>query len=168
MSAPPAERITELAPFWDSVSIHEAGHAVIGVLLGVPVDHVQLSYQRVNLLRWEVTGWTAIGPGGCGADLEENIDVLFTLGGLEAEALHITTTCGISLGRARAEVAGRKSNQRDMHDLTASLPASGTTLDEATAWVQATLHDHWQTITYVAAALRDHRFLSGADVARLV
>lgn len=164
MSTPSAE----LAPFWESVSIHEAGHAVVGVLLGVPVHHVQLSYQRVAMLRWEVVGWTAIGPDGHGADLEERTDVLFTLAGLEAEALWIANTQNTHLDRARAAVESRKANQRDVQDLAASLPDSGLTLDEACTWVLETLLDQWQTVTYVAAALREQRFMSGADVARLV
>lgn len=168
MTAPSAERIAELASLWESVSIHEAGHAVAGIVLGVPVDHVQLSYQRVNLWRWEVVGWTAIGPGGHGADLDEDIAVRFMLAGLEAEALWISAATGIPLDQVRGEVQSRKANQGDVDQINACLPDSGLTLDQACDWVHDTLHDQWQTVTYVAEALREHRFLSGTDVARLV
>jgi hypothetical protein len=168
MSAPSAERIAELAPFWESVSVHEIGHAVVGARLGVPVHHVHLDYQRVSLLRWEVSGWTAIGPGGQGADVEADVEVLFTLAGLEAEAMWISTTHGSSLHRARAQVEGRKANRGDVDDITTCLPESGYTFDQATGWVHDTLTAYWNTVTYLAAALREQRYVSGADVARLI
>lgn len=168
MSAPPAERVAELAPFWASVSVHEAGHAVMGVLRGIPVHHVQLSYQRVGILRWEVVGWTAIGPGGRGATVEADDEVLFTLAGLEAEALWISTTQGIGLDQARAAVESRAANRADVDSITACLPESGYDLNEACAWVQDTLLDQWQTVTYVAEALREQRFLPGSAIASLV
>lgn len=168
MSAPSAERVAELAPYWKSVSIHEAGHAVVGVLLGVPVHHVRLDYQRVGFLRWEVVGWTAIGPRGRGADLDDRDAVLFTLAGLEAEALWISSTTGIDLDRARAKVQSRHANQGDVDQINACLPDSHITLDQAAAWVNATLHDQWQTVLYLAETLREHLVVSGTDVARLV
>lgn len=169
MPGPSAERAAELNPFWESVSIHESGHAVVGVLLEIPVHHIRLRYEQVGVFgRWEVAGYTAIGTDGAGADIHERDSALFVLAGLEAEALWLNTQHGIPLGRARAQVEARRANRGDVDELAASLPGSGITFDQALGWVNSTLCDQWQAITYAAAALREHQHLTGADIARLV
>jgi len=168
VSAPSADRVAELAPMWESVSVHEAGHAVVGVLLDVPVHHVRLDYLQVGFLgRWEVDGYTGIGDTGVSAIVEEHVGVRFALAGLEAEALWLSTT-GIPLARARAEVQTRHANLGDVQQINDCLPGSGITFDQALTWVDATLHDHWQTVTYLAETLRQDRYVTGADVARLI
>lgn len=169
MSAPSADRVTELVPMWESVSVHEAGHAVVGVLLGVPVHHVRLDYQQVSLLgRWEVVGYTGIGPNGHSAELDERDAVLFVLAGLEAESLWISAANHVSLPRAQAEVESRKASRGDVDTITACLPDSGLTLDQARDQAQGLVLHHWQSIENVATALREHRYLPGTAVARLV
>jgi hypothetical protein len=166
---PSAERVAELAPFWESVSIHEAGHAVVGVLLGVPVHHVRLDYQPTGFLgsRWEVSGYTGIGSDGRSAVLDEKAAVLFTLAGLEAEALFISGRDHIALRHAQAEVESRRASRGDLRTITACLPDSGLTLDEASFEAHCLVIDHWSSIENVAAFLRDHRYMPGFAVARL-
>lgn len=168
MSAPSLARIAELAPFWESVAMHEAGHVLVGHELDVPLHHVRLDYERAGLLRWEVAGYTAIGPGGRGADLDENIAVHFMLGGLEAEALWISAAHDVPLKRAQAEVESRHANRGDIDTIAACLPDSGITLGQARAWVQDTLLARWQTVEIIAAELRNHRYLTGTAIARLI
>lgn len=166
MSAPSAARIAELAPAWESVSVHEAGHAVVGCLLGIPISHLTLTYERAGLFQWTVRGRTEVAGGTVvGEDHEE---LLFALAGLEAEAMWICSTTGARIGHVRREVESRDANQGDVQEIADSLPGSGYTLDQAVAWVHETLHQHWQAVTYLAEALRETGFLPGAEVARLV
>jgi hypothetical protein len=166
---PSAERVAELAPFWESVSIHEAGHAVAGVLLDVPVHHVRLDYQQVGLLgRWEVVGYTGIGDDGTSAELDEDIAVLFTLAGLEAEALWISASTHVSLPRAQAEVESRRASRGDLDTITACLPDSGLSLASARDQAQELVLYHWASIEHVATTLRERRYLPAAELTRLV
>lgn len=167
MSAPSADHIAALAPAWESVSVHEAGHAVVGCLLGIPISHLTLVYEQTGLLRqWAVRGRTeVVGGTVVGEDHEA---LLFALAGLEAEAMWIAATTGARIDRVRAEVESRHANQGDVHEINEALPGSGYTLDQAVAWVHETLHQHWQAVTYLAAALRETGYLPGAEVAHLV
>lgn len=168
MSAPSADRVAELAPFWESVSIHEAGHTVVGLVLGVPVHHARLDYQRMGFRRWEVVGYTGIGAGGRSAELDEDIAVLFTLAGLEAEALWISDTNHVSMTAALAEVKSRKASRGDLDTITACLPDSGLELHEASLEAHHLVCDHWDSIQNVATQLRARRYLHSTNLARLV
>lgn len=169
MSAPSAQRVAELAPMWESVSVHEAGHTVIGVLLGVPMHHVRLDYQQVSLFGpWEVVGYTGIGADGRSAELEEHDTVLFTLAGLEAESLWISAVNHVPLPQAQAEVESRRASRGDLDTIAACLPDSGLTPDEASFEAHCLVLDHWASIENVATALRGRRYLRASDIARLV
>lgn len=166
MSGPSAAVIASLAPRWESVSVHEAGHAVIGCLLGIPISHLTLTYERSGLFQWAVRGRTEVVGGSIEA--EDREIVLFFLAGLEAEALHIAATTGADLDRVRAEVQSRHANQDDVQEITLSLPGSGYTPDQAVAEVNDLLHEHWQAVTYLATALGEQGYLPGTAVADLV
>ncbi len=167
VSAPSAAVIASLAPRWESISVHEVGHAVMGCLLDLPISHLTLTYERAGLFDWVVRGRTELVGGEVNG--EDHQALLFALGGLEAESMWISSTAGVPMRPARAEVESRRANQGDIDEITDSLPGSGYTLDQAVAEVYDHLHQRWQTVTYLAAALRDNDgYLPGTEVARLV
>lgn len=166
MSSPSADVIASLAPSWEAIAVHEAGHAVVGCLLGIPISHLTLTYERSGVFQWMVRGRTeVVGGSVVGEDHEA---LLFALAGLEAESMWISGATGVRMRQARAEVESRQANQGDIQEINQSLPGSGYTLEQAVTWCHETLHQHWQTVTYLAEALRDQRYVSGADVAQLI
>lgn len=167
MTTPPADVIASLAPSWEAIAVHEVGHAVAGIFLGIPISHLTLTYEQVGLLRqWVVRGRTEVVGGT--VDGEDHEALRFALAGLEAEAMWISSTTGTRIDRVRHEVESRHANQGDVQEINGSLPGSGWTLDQAVAWCHETLHQHWHTVIYLATALRETGYLAGADVADLV
>lgn len=167
MTAPSADVIASLAPSWEAIAVHEVGHAVAGCLLGIPISHLTLTYEQAGLFRqWVVRGRTeVVGGTVVGEDHEA---LLFRLAGLEAESMWISSSRGIQMRHARAEVQSRDANQGDIQEINEALPGSGYTLEQAVTWAYETLDQHWATVVYLAAALRETGYLAGTEVARLV
>ncbi len=153
---------------WHTASVHEAGHAVVGLHLGVPIDEVWIAYSPgwpAWLGRWQVTGRTSTGT----REVNDNDSVPFTIGGLEAEAIHLVQRDGIRYAKARRQVAGRRIHQRgDLADLDLYLTEADMTFEQAEAWTNDLLRAAWDSVENIAAALRERHHLSGRELARLL
>ena len=143
-------------PGTDALAYHEAGHAVIHVLLGGTL-------QRVSIVRDDRPGVPkelAAGPGS----VEDRIAVL--LAGEVAESLSGQHVTGVAEGRDR-EGTDRERARR----LAASATAEPEALLEA-EWqrVLALLRNpqHWQRVVAVAQALMAQPRLEGAPLQALV
>jgi len=126
MSAPSAEHVAKLAPHRELVAHHEAGHALAALTLDIPVHHVSLNYKR-KFLRWAVIGQTAVAPPGRTIEVDETTDLLFTIAGIEAEAMWLVHRDNIDFKRARRLAESNPINQAgDMVEIAESRPISKT------------------------------------------
>lgn len=150
---------------WVTTSVHEAGHVVVGVHLGIPIVEAWIRYRSGWFGGWQVLGRTSTGN----ALVNDNDSVPFTIGGLEAEAIHLVRRDGVSLARARRQVAGKRVHQcGDLADLDLYLTEADVTHAQAEAWTNDLLCAAWGSVENIAAALREHHRLSGRDLARLL
>jgi hypothetical protein len=149
---------------WTTTSVHEAGHVVVGLHLGVPVTEAWIKYRSGWFGGWQVLGRTGTGQ----ALVNDNDSVPFTIGGLEAEAIHLVHRDGVSLAQARRQVAGKRVHQRgDLADLDLYLIEADMTFEQAETWTNDLLCSAWGSVENVAAGLRERHRLSGRELARL-
>lgn len=150
---------------WHTTSVHEAGHIVVGLHLGVPIVEAWIKYRSGWFGGWQVLGRTGTGN----ALVDDNDSVPFTIGGLEAEAIHLAHRDGVGLARARRQVAGKRVHQHgDLADLAVYLDEADMTYEAAEAWVNDLLCSVWDSVENIAAALRDQHRLSGRELARIL
>src|SRR5690242_21797855 len=97
---PPAAEVERLAQDWVTTSVHEFGHAVVGLAEGVQIHEVWLDYQRV-WGDWRVVGRTEVGRRRGGTVvLGPDTIIRMSIAGPEAEAIHIADRDRIQIGRA--------------------------------------------------------------------
>lgn len=168
MSAPSADCVAELAPRWERIAYHEAGHTVVGLLLDLPIYQVSLSYER-KFLRWAVAGHTAVAPPGQAIEIDETTDLLFSIAGMAAETIWATSYYGHSYERAWRVAENDPGNaDGDGREITACLPHTHLTYLQARAAAHTELLAAWDSVTAVAEQLRNHGHLTGRQLARLV
>lgn len=168
MSAPSAGRIAELAPRWERIAFHEAGHTVVGLLLGLPIHHVSLTYER-KFTRWAVGGHTAVAPPGQDIEVDETTDLLFTIAGMASETIWATDYYGDTYEQQwRISEQDPGNADGDGREIAACLPHTHITYLEARAAVHTELVTAWDSVTAVAQQLRDTGRLTGRQLARLV
>lgn len=164
----PARHITRLAPQWHTVSLHEAGHVVGGLLAGVPVYEVWLGYRHHGGIlggQWTVVGRTEVAPDGGTVVVDDDAAVLFTIAGLEAETLWVAHRDRMVLSRARDHVYGRPVNAAgDVADLVEQLSTASISIHDAQRWALSALRRHWDSVETVAAGLREHGHLTRRDI----
>lgn len=142
---------------------HEAGHAVLMLaLLGYASDHVSIE-------RGGSTGSTggAKVPAGFfddGRDLGCDDERAATgWGGVEAVRLS-----WLKLGRdPDGSAAGFESDCRLLIHLASAHPGDDDFLPRTQGRAEALLRQHWPAVEAVAAALLEHRELTGDEVARI-
>ena len=141
---------------WEVVSVHETGHAVALVVLGLALREVRIGARST---------WTGVDSSGAATgswpdDLDDTEDV----------DLHLVTC----LAGAAAEMAfgSRDAAAHAQGDIALAeqlLPYSTLTLGEAEAEAHRLVYEHWDVIVEVAEALRDaDGYLSGADVEGII
>jgi hypothetical protein len=168
MSAPSAAHIAELAPRWERIAFHEAGHTVVGRLLDLPIHHVSLSYER-KFLRWAVAGHTAVAPEGQTIEIDETRDLLFSIAGIAAEAIWANTYLGHPYKQAWRTAEQDPGNaDGDGREIAACLPHTHLTYDQAADAVHTELVTAWDSVAAVAEQLRLTGQLTAHELARIV
>lgn len=168
MSTPTADRITELAPRWERIAFHEAGHTVVGHLLDLPIHRVSLWYER-KFLRWAVAGRTTVAPEGQTIEIDGTRDLLFSIAGIAAEAIWASTYLGHSYKTAwRFAETDPGNADGDGLEIAACLPHTHLTYDQAADAVHTELVNAWDSVAAVAEQLRLTGQLTAHELARLV
>lgn len=174
---PPPAHVARLQPAWQATAVHEAGHAVAGVLLDIPLLEVWIAYQKQGWSGWSVIGRTETvidgeePPPGEMSEADLNDAILFAWAGLEAEAMWLVGQGGGRLAAARRSVASVRVHQ--LGDLAA---LRGYHKDRRARWSERKAQDlangllraHWPAVEHVAGQLMVEQALSGKQVSRFV
>jgi ATP-dependent Zn protease len=138
-------------PHNEATAYHEAGHAVVALALGRPVQCVSVLPDRVHLGRCEFRKGT-FRPS---ADWLER-EILIALGGVAAEARHTGTYAWDGAARDRQFVhrlAVQRAGERQAERLERRLLAKAEHLLARTG--------HWRAVELIAAELLRHGAISG-------
>jgi hypothetical protein len=177
IATPPAAQIARLQPSLHATAFHEAGHALAGLVLDIPLACVWIAYQLHGWSGWSVVGRTETvidgeePPPGEMSVRDLNDAILFVRAGLEAEAMCLAARDGLRLPAARRVVAGVKVHQRgDLAQLR------GYHRDPRAQWserqAQETAHGllvaNWPAVERIAQHLMKDRQLSGKRIAQLI
>lgn len=168
---PPPAVVDALVSDMPITAVHEAAHAVAQLIAGLPLHDVSIGYQRRWLLWWTFSGQVRMSPrGGIRVDHGDlqvvRGTVVASLAGPEAEARWLATTTGIPLEVARAQ-AFRDNRDGDIRNTAALVRHCRWSQTELDHQVRDLVARHWLPITVVAAALQQHRHLTGAAVRTL-
>lgn len=160
MATPPQHIADRLADDWHAVSIHEAGHAVVAATVNLPLHELRLSWQDHGH-DWSVVGRTEVAANDGTVEGTADQEILFMMGGLEAEAMHRSRSGWGSLAACRRTVADIDVNRRgDLPQLHDALRDSEATFTQDTAQeeVHELLSRRWPAVEAIAEALRQgHR-----------
>ncbi|GAA3878241.1 hypothetical protein GCM10022243_48670 [Saccharothrix violaceirubra] len=165
MTAPPAAVAERLADDLHAISVHEAAHAVIGILLGLPVARVWLAWRKPWLSDWHVQGRSELSRR-----VDEHPDVAAVVAAVgPAAEIRCRVARGVRPSAARRQVHRARCNRGDFREVAAALRDRESELDAAglDVEVEGLLDLNWDAVTAVAAALRDHGRLERRDLDRL-
>ncbi|ANZ35206.1 hypothetical protein BBK82_03105 [Lentzea guizhouensis] len=177
IAAPPRAQVARLKQQLHATAMHEAGHAVAGVLLDIPLREVWIGYQKHGWSSWSVVGRTETvidgdepPPGELSTD-DLNDAILFVWAGLEAEAMWLEEQTGVRLPAARRTVASVSVHQQG--DLAA---LRGYHKDRRARWPERRAQDVARQLVLtrrdrvedVARALVERGCISGREVHALV
>lgn len=157
MPRPPADVVTELTWYWWSVSIHEAGHAVIAVVLDLEIDRARLEYKK----SWWNGDWSVMGSVTWNDKRDDDPDAILVacLAGAETESI------------ACPEIPRRQILDRCVEDKKLSkgfLRNASLTRSQGERLAARLAHEQWSSIERVAAALRKKPSLHRREIERLV
>jgi|ERR1039458_2405393 hypothetical protein len=132
-------------------SLHEAGHAVMALLVGAYVVEIQIhSANRAGGF-----GYCKRSPAP-----DDMSELLITFAGVGAELVHRNDICWSFLFRS--------SGRGDWKDAASSIERIGgdrrAVIKKAKASVICLLTENWEWVVAVADKLREHRSLTGEDV----
>lgn len=150
---------------------HEAGHAVVAALLGVPLEHAKIHPRWFSDAVDGVVEAEA-QPFVLGT-YEDKFDryAVIALAGPEAEAYwrHKTEDADLDAARAAAFDAATHSHEADVNNARRCLrKGSGhLSLGQARSQARRLVTHHWNAITRTAAALDKHSTLNGARLHKL-
>lgn len=162
-----AAQATALEADWVLTSYHEAGHAVVASMLGLPVYSVWLSHER-RFLRWAVVGRTLVAPPGQTIEVDDTPNLLFTTAGITAEAMWLGCRDNLTHDQALAAAEANRINQTgDLREIAACLEGARLTYTQAQDWMHEELYHAWDTVTAVAEALTATGHITGHQLARL-
>lgn len=166
--------VAELAAERHTIAVHEAGHVVVGAVLGIPLHEVWLAYRVRNHLLGRPTPWvegrTEVAPRRGTVVVDEHAATLFAAAGVGAEAMHLVEHHHQRLRTARRTAASAHCNRGDMAELSSLLRGRHNTLTRDTAEQQThdLLRHHWGTVQRVATELRHHGRLDAREIRRIV
>lgn len=161
----PARVAARHADDWHTTSIHEAGHVVAAMHLGIPVSDVWIAHDW-NLFGWSIVGRTNLVGGTFDADEDQAMG--FAYAGVEAQAIHTAVRDRVSLGAARRQAEGTRTNRRgDMAEVYACMasPDATLTLGQVRDRAHEILTYYWASVESIAAQLREHGSLTGSQAA---
>lgn len=177
IAVPPPAQIVRLQPDLHATAFHEAGHAVAGVLLDIPLACVWIAYQKHGWSSWSVIGRTETIIDGEEPPVSElsvrdlNDAILFVRAGLEAEAMWRARTAGERIQTARQAVASVGVHRcGDLAALRRYLADPRARWTERTAQHAAhgLLQANWPAVERVADHLLADSRLSGQHVAQII
>jgi hypothetical protein len=137
--------------------IHEAGHAVVAVRLGVEVFEVFSPFPSS----------TEYDLGGCArsSNVSDEDDLLIRFAGAGAEVIFRKVSWTMAF---RSAAGGDWKASQEVIDELALLEPRKQVVKKAKARVIALLTEQWENVLAVAAALRDRRRLSGGELQQIV
>jgi hypothetical protein len=145
---------------------HEAGHAVLDLLLGFELQEVVAYVTRPWFGAPEMVGWAE----GASDDLEPDDDpelwdahMITCYGGSQAEALLYA-----EWGERRPFKYAYAHSDGDFELIQTAEQYTSLSPEEAEDTALQLLEEHWDAVTVVAEALQEHGELSGDDVADLI
>ena len=140
-------------------AVHEAGHAVVGIVSGVPVTAVTLE-----------GGANGVGglchTGGL-AGVDEDATIQFLLAGGLAEAMLFTEAVSMEAGGSRSDYAAAREMLRLMDDVPHRAWRIEIALHRHQALAMRVIRGHWKTIDRVARALVREKILDRAAIEAL-
>jgi HK97 family phage prohead protease len=165
--------LAALPPAEEGVCTHEAGHAVMACVEGLPI-------KSVDVLHGTLAGQAV--DGTCdGGDLLSSVDARSAAGCLRLEAHARFYVAGLAAERlksgGREELAAERasSDLEHLRTLFAWLKDAGRATCGFEAWLEARLEEaegslrgRWPEVLAVAEALRDRRWLGGGEVKQIV
>jgi ATP-dependent Zn protease len=134
-----------------ATAYHEAGHAVVALALGRPVERVSVLPDRENLGLCEF-GKSVFRPSEDWLERE----ILIALGGIAAEARHTGNYAWDGAARDQKYVqllAVQRAGERQAERLQRRLLAKAENL--------LAKEGHWRAVELIAAQLLRHGFISG-------
>lgn len=145
---------------------HEAGHAMVAALLGVPLERAKISHRLFSqAVDGVVTAEDQLFVIGRYEDKFDHYAVI-ALAGPEAEAYwrHKTEDADLAEARAVAFEAARNSSEADVNNARRCLrKGSGQlSLGQARSQARQLVMRHWTAITRTAEALDKHTTLNGS------
>jgi hypothetical protein len=161
---PGTAAVDKRARRWHDTSIHEAGHAVIGTLVDIPIREMWLRYTLFG----NVKGRTQVVAGGGTILGTTGQDLVFAMGGPEAEAIHLVHSTNKTLAQARR--TANRTSHGDVANIADCLrdETLDTTRASALAWVHDSLLEHWDHVENLAEALRVTGRLNAREIACLL
>ncbi len=162
----PAKVAARHADDWHTTSIHEAGHVVAAMHLGIPVSDVWIAHDR-SMFGWSVLGRTNLVGGHFNADEDQAMG--FAYAGVEAQAIHLAARDRLPIGAARRRAEGTRTNRNgDMAELYACMadPNATLTLGQVRDHTNRIVTYYWASVENIAALLRKHGSLTGDQAAR--
>lgn len=155
-------------------AIHEAGHAVTMLAVGIPVVEVRAGVERPIFSAPRATGVTSgAGSGRVRVDnlsRPQIVQLAATwLAGVEAEARYARLVHGVDLVRARKQAIRAYGRGGDMESVRMLCGELGWfSRGEVERATESLVRAHWDAIQRVAAELEKRGKLTGAQLSWLV
>jgi hypothetical protein len=159
-----------LEPEFELVAFHEAGHAVIDIVLDMPVKRIQVEYCTARGGDTYVRGVVSVGGPDPRSREEWDAVALACLAGPAAEHVWLRRHGGASEGEAREIVQAANTAQAnsDLRAVRSYLRRGSLDIAEARAVARRMVVAEWPSITRVArAVIRNNGQMSGRKAERI-
>jgi len=163
---PSPEIVAKLGPEWLRTAAHEAGHAVIAAVQGIPVDHARVWYvgsgQSTYVRGVMHPGRERRGAGLVGSQ-RADAELVMALAGPAAEVAWLRHAERMRAGAA--EHTTEHMWDGDIHNARKALRAGATlTLSQGRAQARMLVRAHWRGIERTAAQLARRGYIAGPSV----